>query len=149
MAAPGEATALRGKQRERRPAPGGRQQRPYPARPRPRTHPAPAPQQGTRICAGIWFKFSKRTALAIAERPGTSKRAALLRSQVGAERKGAGFSPKRLRPSPWDPHPTREPPSEPFVNKISSAPDHWVFILLNFPPIFQIYLFSCSDLETG
>lgn len=66
------------------PSARGRQPRSYPALPGPGAHPAPAPQQGTRICTGIWFKFSKRTALVIAERPGTSKRVALLRSQVGA-----------------------------------------------------------------
>lgn len=64
----------------------GRRQRSYPERPGPRARPAPAPQQGTRLCIGIWFTFSKRTALAKAESPGTSKPAALLRSQVGAYR---------------------------------------------------------------
>lgn len=41
------------------PSARGRQQRPYPALPGPGAHPAPAPQQGTRICTGIWLSFPK------------------------------------------------------------------------------------------
>lgn len=68
--------------------------------------PASAPQQRTGICIGIWFKFSKRTVRTVpatAVLPGTSILAAPLSSQAGAWREGAGLSPGRLCPSPWDP----------------------------------------------
>ncbi|EPY85803.1 hypothetical protein CB1_000349025 [Camelus ferus] len=123
-------------------APDAGQAAPLPSEmPKPLPAAAPsAPQQGTRICTGIWFKFSKRTALAVVELSELENYLlGCAPPQVGSWREGAGLSPKRLRPSPWDPHLTLKLPQAPSGTKIVSSRSFDFFTLLIVQPIFLIY----------